>query len=180
MQSRYSKITLGGLSGTGKGTISKMLAERLGFEKISAGNFAREIAKEQGMTIFEFDQKQKEDPSAGEKFDLMLDKRTEDYGNNNSNFVAEGRLTAHFIKDAYKILLTCNEEERARRIGQRDAVSMEESIKEAQERDKLLSVRYARAYNLADFDDPKYYDLVIDTSDLTPDQILEKIIKEII
>ncbi|MCB9805561.1 AAA family ATPase [Candidatus Nomurabacteria bacterium] len=179
MKSKYRKITIGGLSGTGKGTISKMLAEKIGFTRASVGDFAREMAKEEGMTIFQFDQKHQNDEEAGKKLDLILDQRTEDFGRENTNFVFEGRLPAHFIKDAFKILLTCQDEERARRIGQRDETSAEDSLKEALEREALLRDRYQIAYNLADFDDPKYYDFVIDTTNITPDQIVEKIISQI-
>jgi cytidylate kinase len=48
-------ITISGKAGSGKGTISKLLAEKLGYEHISIGDMKRKIAHEMGITIFQFD-----------------------------------------------------------------------------------------------------------------------------
>jgi len=47
-------ITMSGKNGSGKGTVSKLLAEKLGYEYISIGNMKRELATAMGMTISEF------------------------------------------------------------------------------------------------------------------------------
>lgn len=174
MQSKYSKITLGGLSGTGKGTISRILAEKLGFERASTGDFFREVAKEQGLTIVELDKKSVEDDSV----DILTDKKTEEFGKTHNNFVMESRLAAHFIPDAFKILLLCDDK-RYERIAERDGISIEQAKKDTQDREGTYDTRFEELYKLADFDDPKYYDFVIDTTELTPDEILEKIINNI-
>ena len=55
MEIKKTKITIGGLSGTGKGTVAKILASKLDFELHSVGNFFREIAKERGFSsLLEF------------------------------------------------------------------------------------------------------------------------------
>ena len=174
MNSRYSKITLGGLAGTGKGTISRILADKLNFQRASTGDFFREVAKEKGLTLNELDKLSLTDDSV----DLLTDKRTEEFGRVNDNFIMESRLAAHFIKDAYKILLVCDNR-RYDRVSERDHISLEQARKETLEREETYSERYGKLYNLADFNDPKYYDLVIDTSELTPEEIIDKIIQNI-
>ena len=49
------KITLSGKSGTGKTSVGKLLASKLGYELVSVGKFSREFAKSKyGMSIDEF------------------------------------------------------------------------------------------------------------------------------
>lgn len=47
-------ITMSGKAGSGKGTVAKILSEKLGYEHISIGNMKRELATAMGMTISEF------------------------------------------------------------------------------------------------------------------------------
>lgn len=174
MKSKYSRITLGGLAGTGKGTISTMLAEKLELQRVSTGDFFRDVAKEKGLSLVELDKQSLTDNSV----DILTDNRTKDFAEKKNNFILDSRLAAHFVKDAYKILLLCDDR-RYERIAGRDQIPVEEAKKETLEREATYHKRYGELYNLADFDDPKYYDLVIDTSDLTPEQIVEKIISQI-
>ena len=48
------KITISGLPGSGTTTVAKLLAERLGYKLISAGDVFRKLAMERGMTLEEF------------------------------------------------------------------------------------------------------------------------------
>jgi predicted cytidylate kinase len=178
MNSRHSKITLGGLSGTGKGTIVKLLAEKLGFEKVSVGNLLRDIAAERNITIVELDKLLHDSPEESFRIDKVVDMRTKEYGEKNKNFIIESRLGAHFVPDAFKILLLCDDR-RYERIANREGISIEKAKQDTLSRESTYHRRYGTLYNLADFDDPKYYDLVIDTSDVTPEEILNKIIQKI-
>jgi len=82
------KITISGIGGVGKGTISKLLSERLNYKVLSGGDFFREMADEKNMTVYEFDQFVKENLEYDEKLDEMQKK----YGEENDNFVLESRL----------------------------------------------------------------------------------------
>lgn len=55
----YTKITLSEVVASGKSTVGKLLAEQLGYKFISIGNKTRERAEREGLTIFEFQQKEK-------------------------------------------------------------------------------------------------------------------------
>ena len=174
MQIKYPKITISGLSGIGKGTIASLLIDFTGFEKVSFGDFARETAKEMGVTLNELDELSIND----QNIDLERDRHFKEYGETHKNFIAEGRLAAHFIKDSFKILLLCDDR-RFSRIAVRDNITVEKAKQETLHREGTYHERYGTLYNLADFDDPKYYDLVIDTSELSPEEILNKIIQKI-
>ena len=43
-------ITISGMLGSGKSTVAKLLAQKLGYEYYSTGNAQREIAKKKAMT----------------------------------------------------------------------------------------------------------------------------------
>lgn len=107
------KITISGLGGTGKSTVAKLLADRLGYESMSGGGIFRQMAAEQGMSVEEFDQFV---TGGDESFDHKLDKRQEEYGKEHSDFVLESRLGWYFVPDAVKIKLICDLDERIRRI----------------------------------------------------------------
>jgi CMP/dCMP kinase len=176
MNSKYRKITIGGISGTGKGTVGKLLAEKLGFKYMSVGNFVRKMIKEKGMDILEYNEEKNKDPEEAEK---ALDNRTKEYGEENQDFVFEGHIVAFFIEDSFKILLTCEDDERIKRISDRQNISFEDAKKETLEREKLQRENYKKVYGIENHVDPKHYDLVVDTTNILPPEIIQIIINEI-
>jgi cytidylate kinase len=82
------KITISGIGGVGKGTISKLLAEKLNYKVLSGGDFFRSMAAEKHLTVYEMDQFVRENP----EYDVKLDNMQKDFGKNNDNFILESRL----------------------------------------------------------------------------------------
>ncbi|MEY2640828.1 MAG: hypothetical protein RL150_221 [Candidatus Parcubacteria bacterium] len=175
---KHTKITLGGLSGTGKGTVAALLAKRLGFSCHSAGDFFREIARERGydsvLALQEMIHKEGEEDTS---VDEMVDARTRMFGASHDRFIVEGRLCAHMIPQAFNILLTCADELRFARIASREGIQLSVARAETEARERLYSNAYKKFYNIESYADPKHYDLVIDTSAILPDEIVERIIK---
>ena len=173
------KITLSGLGGTGKSSIAKRLAQKLDYEHYSSGDLQREIAKERGLTITEWDIKQQEDP----KYDNMVDGRMRQLGQKKDNIVIDGWLAAHFVPDAIKIFLIGNLPVRAKRITiKREAESFTEvstAIKTTKLREEVNRKRWLKFYDF-DYTDKKNYDLVVDTTDLSEDDVFDKVYNFII
>ena len=169
------KITISGIGGVGKGTISKLLSERLNYKVLSGGDFFREMADEKNMTVYEFDQFVKENLEYDEKLDEMQKK----YGEENDNFVLESRLGWFFVKDSFKIQLICDEPERLRRVCEREGCDIFEAKNNEQIRLDSIHERYKKLYDIDDFEDPKNYDLVVDTTELTPEEIVDLIMEKI-
>lgn len=170
-------VTVSGLPGSGKSTIAKLVAEKLGFENYSVGDFQRQLAKEHGLSITEMGEKEAQDKS----FDLMVDKKTQDVVQTKDNLVFDSWLAPHFIPKAIKIFLECDEQVRAkRRIPQkRDTEQFSEinsAIKDMIERARCNQERWIKYYDY-DFLNMKNYDLVVDVTYLTPEQIVEQILK---
>lgn len=171
------KITIFGLAGSGTSTIGKMLAEKTDSTFMSSGNILRSWAEESGYTIYEFEDKVvKKDHS----FDMKLDKKVEEFGAKNDNFIFESRLAWHFIPDSFKIYLYCDDTQRYNRIQKREGGFLDEIITKTQKREDDLVLRYSEVYPDITFpptDDS--FDLVINATTITPDEILEIILKAI-
>jgi CMP/dCMP kinase len=172
-----TKITIGGLSGTGKGTVAKKLAEQLGFEYQSAGNFFREIAKERGYeSILALQKVVHAEGHEDTSVDEIVDARTRQFGETHDRFVIEGRLCAHMIPQACNILLLCDDMTRFGRIAQREGKTLEIIKQETEERERLYTNFYKHFYGISAYNDPQHYDLIIDTSAILPDEIVTQII----
>lgn len=96
--------------------------------------------------------------------------------------VLDSRLGFLCQPEAFSIFLDVDIQEAARRImhagrgaDETQYNTLEEAIAATQSRDNAMQKRYLKLYNI-DYFDHKHYDLVIDTSDKTPDQILEIIL----
>lgn len=176
-------LTLTGLPGAGKSTIAKLLSERLNMPWHSMGDLRGKLARERGLTIDELN-------TLGET-EAFTDKDVDAYqtklGKTQDNFIVDGRLSWHFIPHSLKIFLDIDEDEAARRIfraakqGLRKDEKPYASVEEVKERVKARIAsdqkRYQKYYGL-DYLNRSHYNLVIDTTTLTPEQIVNHILAQ--
>ncbi|NBK25355.1 MAG: cytidylate kinase, partial [Spirochaetia bacterium] len=112
-------------------------------------------------------------------YDLEVDRRQVEMALAEENCVLGSRLAIWMLKEAdLKVYLTASSEERARRITEREGGSLAERMEQTQRRDENDSKRYLRLYAI-DNSDTSIADLVIDTSDLGPQQVADIIIAEV-
>jgi cytidylate kinase len=96
------------------------------------------------------------------------------------DMVLDSRMAWHFVPDSFKVYLTVKPDEAARRImnDQRGKVETYSSLEDAREsliaRKKSENLRYRTKYGV-DCSDMNNYDLIIDTTSITPEQAAEKI-----
>ena len=172
-------ITISGKAGSGKSTIAKELAEKLKLKHYSIGALMRQIVQEKNISLMELSKLAEKDSS----IDLELDKKQIELRDKN-NFVIDGRLTAHFIPYAdLKVFLDCNDKVRAERIlkdERKDEKSknVKELIKKINQREQSERKRYKKLYSV-DYYDKKLYNLIIDTTNLSINEVVEKIMKAI-
>ncbi len=171
---KSSKITIFGMAGTGKTTSGKMVAERLGFAYMSSGGMFRDFAKEMNITLAELEEISNTDSS----YDKKLDDRVEKYGLENNKFVFESRLAWHFIPDSFKVALSCDFDTRVGRVSSREKNDFEQAKEETRHREELIHKRYEKYYGITDLENPKKFDLVVDTKINNAQQVADIIIAE--
>ncbi|MEN9557680.1 MAG: hypothetical protein RL141_49 [Candidatus Parcubacteria bacterium] len=164
-------ISITGGPGTGKTSVGKLLAERLGYPFYSVGALRGKMALERGVTINELNKIGETDAST----DTSVDDYQRTLGTTEDNFVIEGRLSWHFIPHSFKVMLTCDLDEAARRIytarhespdDRQDEplyASVEETREAITQRIESDVRRYQKYYHL-DYRDPAHYDLVLETA----------------
>jgi len=174
-------ITMSGKAWSGKGTISKLLAEKLGYEHISIGGIKRKLAHEMGLTISQFDILW-EKPENKEKFDLKY----EEYQKNlplDSKIILDGRMAFFCQPDSFKVFLDIDDDEAARRIfNDKERIGDEyaslEAVKEATiKRNEENVKRFKDLYGI-DISDPANYNLVVNTTDNHPERVADEIIEK--
>ena len=169
-------ITIGGNPGSGKSTIGRMLAERLGVPFFSMGEMRRQYALDHGWTIGELNERGEKDPNS----DRLVDEYQSHLAARHSSFVLDSRLGYHFLPQSIKVYLRVSHENAAKRIYALRRASEQWSFVEAgaaslAEREQSDKRRYAMYYGL-DPADLTQYDLVIDTNELTMAQVMDRVV----
>jgi cytidylate kinase len=166
------KIAVSGRSGCGNTTISKMAADILGLDFI---NFTfRSIAQERGLDLKDILILAANDDSV----DREVDARQVQLAMQANGCVLGSRLAIWMLKEAdLKIYLRARPETRAGRIVKREGGDINDVAAFTEERDRQDHARYLRIYNI-DTNNYDFVDLVIETDDLTPQEIAELIVKK--
>ena len=133
-----------------------------------------------GITILEFDQIWRNDPKKAQEYDLKYEEYQKSL-DPKSNIVLDSRLSFWCQPDAFNVFLDVSDDEWARRIynAQRsdDANESYEAVLQAnQERHSWLQSTYIKLYDV-DLYNTSNYDIYIDTSDLTPDEVYTQILQ---
>lgn len=172
-------ISLAGHQGAGKSTVGKMLAERLGYRRYSTGDFFRDLARERGMTLLEFNQSLEHD---GGEVDRIVDDRQRKLGETDDDFIIDGRLAFHFIPHSFKVFLSVNARVGVERLfhdranltreGIDEHETIDEAIRDTEARRLSESKRYLEYYGVDNLD-TSHFDLVVDTSHHTPEEVFE-------
>jgi CMP/dCMP kinase len=168
-------LTVGGLPATGTTTLCRLLERSLQLPYIYAGQLFREEAARRGMTLAEFNALAGEDPAV----DLALDEQQLEFLRR-GGVILEGRLAGwlahrHEIP-AFKVWIVCDEDERIRRLVQRDGGDAQSQAASMADRETRERDRYLRYYG-ADLSDLSLYDLVCDSTSVAPDELRDRVLE---
>ena len=172
------RITISGPPGSGKSTACSKLTERLGLESVIFGKIFRQLAAEKNLTLSELGAIAEKDPS----IDKMIDSRILDIARANEDIILESRLSAYMCArngiPALKIYLDASPDVRMARIGLREGETEEEARAKTIDRQRSEAKRYKMYYDI-DIEDLSVYDLIVNTDELDPDQVVEKILEAV-
>jgi len=163
------RIAISGKSGCGNTTVSKIVADKLNLKFI---NYTfRTMAEEKGISFEELRQLAEESTA----IDMELDKKQVHLAAE-GNCVLGSRLAIWMIADAdLKVYLTASSEVRAGRIADRENGTLEEKVRETEDRDQKDSSRYKKIYAI-DTSKYEFADLIIDTDVNNVDEVVELIL----
>jgi cytidylate kinase len=165
-------ITIGGPPGSGKTTAARRLAEILNREYRSAGEVFRAEAQARGLDLLTFGQLAEKDPTIDHALDGAMVALA------GPRRLLEGRIIGELLArrnlPVYRILVTADERTRAQRIARREHLTYEQVLPAMRAREASERVRYGRYYGMDP--DELHYELVLDTSSLAPEQVVQTIL----
>lgn len=181
-------ISISGPAGSGKSTLGRMLAEKLGWPRYYIGGLRRQKAQEKGLTLAEYNKLGETDPAT----DKEVDEYQQKLGEEADNFIIEGRTSWHFIPQSFKIYIDVSDEEGVERIYgdmQRSELakqrnedkgisSMEEARESIRARKESDILRYKKYYGI-DVYDKKNYDFVYDSTGKNIDEVFVEVLAEV-
>jgi cytidylate kinase len=171
-------ITITGDLGSGKSTVSNLLCEKLEYDYICIGKIQREIADRYSMTTLELNKYAETHPEIDAEIDSTFK-----FLSNASHIVVDSRMAWFFIPDSFKVFLKTDVAVAAERIStdrqrkNEKYTSQEEAVKNIIARKTSENRRYLELYG-ADSSEFSSFDLLTDTSHITPEQVAETIIRE--
>lgn len=169
-------ITISGLSGSGKSSSAKRLAEKLGIPTVDIGTIFRAMAKRYKMDVMTFGRYAEEHPEIDRKLDATMVRRAKHDG----NLILQGRLAGwmSLLNDlpAHRIWIGATARTRASRVAKREGIPYARALKEITRRDRDNLVRYRRTYGL-DLNDLSVYDTVVQTDNLSVERVVSSLVK---
>jgi predicted cytidylate kinase len=170
-------ITVSGTPGSGKSTVAQLLEEKLGLRYVYSGMIFREMAKKHKMSLEEFGKFCEKNS----EIDRELDRKQVELLRE-GDVILEGRLAGWLAYKnnipAFKIEVNADLETRAQRIVNRENGTVEQRKKEIIDRERSEGLRYKNYYDI-DLKDNSIYDIVIDSRDKTPEEIIDIILDKL-
>jgi CMP/dCMP kinase len=164
------RILLSGLSGTGSTTAAKRIAADLGLNYVYGGQIFRDLAAERGTSLEELAESLEHDKETEREIDRRLIA-----AGKRGNVLVESRTVGWiFPRDipAIRIWLTCDLQERLRRVEDRE--HHPRSAENLLRRESSDNRRYRTLYGIEP-DDFSPFDLVLDTTEMPVDEVVDRI-----
>ncbi len=171
-------ITITGKLGSGKSTVAKKLVELYGFEIFSTGAILRAAAAERGMDVLELNKELSAKLDSDRSMDDLIDNTTIRVAaeRKDDKLIFDSRMAWHFVPDSFKVFVTVEPRVAAERVMKdprpgEPAEDVDELCAELVERSKVEQSRFMQLYGV-DYYDYNNFNLVVDSSRRTPDEIV--------
>ncbi|MDR1136278.1 MAG: AAA family ATPase [Clostridiales Family XIII bacterium] len=173
------RITITGDLGSGKSTVCRELNKKFDLQIFSTGTIQRKIAVEMGMSTLDLNKYMETHP----EIDQLIDGELVNLSNSADNIAIDSRMAWHFVKNTYDVFLTTDETLAAQRVVS-DKRGPSEGYTDVQHAIELLKARkqsenyrYNEKYGVNCYDFSNY-DLILDTTDISPDCVAEVIMHQ--
>lgn len=170
-------ITITGKLGSDKSTVAKKLTELYGFEIFSTGAILRAAAAERGMDLLDLNKELNSKLDSDRSMDDLIDNTTIRVANERKDdkLIFDSRMAWHFVPGAFKVFVTVDPRVAAERVMKdprpgEPAEDVDELCAELVERSRVEQARFQYLYGV-DYYDYKNFDLVVDSSNRTPDEV---------
>ena len=171
------RITISGHPGSGTSTLVSGICREMGWNSLNGGEIFRTEAKNRGMSLSEFGDLCSSDFTVDKSLDEILKQRMQD---KNGPEVMESRLSgwwAHLLGiDCFRIWLDVDEETRARRVVNREGISIEDAISQNKKRAEIDLARYQEMYGINP-EDSTPYTHILDASSKGVEEVLSEVLK---
>ncbi len=171
-------ITITGRLGSGKSTAAKIIVEKHGFHYYSTGTIMRELAREAGISILEYNQRCVDDPTE----DRKIDDRTRTFAieHRDEDLVFDSRMAWFFAPDTFKVYVTVDPAVAAARVKldprPGEPESPEELYRELEERSRVEQARFIKFYGEgADYYNWQNFNLIVDSTHRTAEEVADLI-----
>lgn len=177
---KLSHLTITGDLGSGKSSVAKMISKKLQINYISTGKIQRQIAKSKGLNTLELNIYSE----SNSEIDDFIDNKLKELNQSTDVFILDSRLAWFFIEKSFKIYLIALPEVAAKRVLEDEtrtsepvATTINEKVNDLRQRRLLENTRFKKIYGV-DCDKFKNYNLIVDSSTETIENISNRIISE--
>jgi len=166
-------VAIGGPPGSGKSTAGRLVVGALGLQYRSAGEVFRAEAAARGMDVESFGVYAEAHPEV----DRTLDERMQALAR--PGVLLDGRIQGVLCRrrgtPVYSVVVTAEEDERARRVAARDGQAFEEARERIRNRAEGERRRYRALYGIEV--DAERGDLTVDSTSTPADRVAEEIVR---
>ncbi len=169
---KYKSIAISGQIAAGTSTAAKSAAGNLNLKYESAGDFFRKYVLENNIPLYDKEQ-------IPDKLDQEIDNKLASLAKT-GGYSIDAHYIGYFTKDnpaVLRILLTCDDEVRFNRAQERTHTHIE-SVEDIKKREAGLDKKFRKLYADEDYLNPKFFDLTIDTTDKSKEDVAESIVKK--
>ena len=174
-------ICICGMTGCGKSTVAKKLAEKYGLKYLSGGDVLKALAIEAGykpaeVGWWETDAgmrflRQRMEVS---EFDKKVDGKLMELAKQ-GNVVLDSWTMPWLLKEGFKVWLEASPRVRAGRVAGRDGIRVEEALKFLKEKDKRTKVIYKGLYGFDLGNDFSPFNFILVTDELDVDEVFRAV-----
>ncbi len=168
-------LAISGPPGSGKTTVAEAFARAHRCDLISAGTIFRKEAADRGMTLERFGAYAEAHKEVDRKLDAAVAAAVEQRVAKRQNVVVDGRLQPWLLArrgiPCFKVLIDAPLEVRSARVAGREGKPLSDVRQEILERERSERTRYLKIYGI-EVQDASGFDLVIDSSNRTPEAIV--------